>query len=62
MPGDLDGHGDVDLFDFTNFFMECSTGHGGGPVPSQCQGAEADNDGDVDLLDFGAFQIAFSAP
>lgn len=58
--GDINGDGDVDLWDFFGF-RSCAAG----AVPntsgneSQCQSADLNSDGAINLLDFGAFQAAF---
>ncbi len=57
--GDMDGDGDVDLFDFERF-LECVTGPNGGPVSPTCGDADTDNDDDVDFADFAILQTAFS--
>ena len=56
--GDLDGDGDVDLFDYASF-TGCITGPGGGPVDPGCEVGDFDCDEDVDLSDFYDFQRAF---
>ena len=52
--GDLDGDGDVDVFDFGAFAPNFGTISGA----SRCQG-DMDCDGDVDVFDFGAFAPTF---
>ncbi len=56
--GDVDGDGDVDLFDFGRWQV-CVTGPEGGPVPVACDPFDVDNDTDVDLADYGSFQQLF---
>ncbi len=59
-PGDFDGDGDADLFDFRSF-TSCVTGPGPhAAIPAECAGADFDQDGDVDLRDLAAFQRAFT--
>ncbi|MCK4660678.1 MAG: M4 family metallopeptidase [Phycisphaerae bacterium] len=67
-PGDLDGDGDVDLFDFAEF-CDCLTGPCESPPCEPplygapccaCTFADADSDGDVDLADFVWFQFLFT--
>jgi hypothetical protein len=57
-PPDMDGDGDVDLFD-VDAFLSCVTGPGGG-VESNCEPADTDRDDDVDFADFGVLQLAFT--
>ena len=56
-PGDFDGDGRVDLFDFVTF-AGC---FGGAVVPARagCSISDLDGDGDVDLVDFGTFANRF---
>ncbi len=56
-PGDWDGDGDVDLFDF-NAFTNC-TGDPNLPPPAGCETFDFDKDNDVDFVDYGGFQRAF---
>jgi hypothetical protein len=59
-PGDFDGDGDTDLFDFRSF-TSCVTGPGPhAAIPAACAGSDFDQDGDVDLRDLAAFQRAFA--
>jgi len=67
LSADLDGDGDVDLFDYVIFEMELT-----GPLPIAIENAEIqslgaalnpsdfDEDGDVDLSDFGILQCEFT--
>ena len=59
--GDFDGHGDVDLSDFTVFQL-CFGGSNNPPAPICPPGVDADldGDGDVDLADFIIFQQNFT--
>lgn len=57
--GDMDGDGDVDLFDY-EAFLACVTGPDQGPVEPGCERADIDQDGDADLSDWGEFQIKFT--
>lgn len=57
-PGDADGDGDVDLFDYAAF-SACVSGPGV-PAGTVCETFDLDSDGDVDLADFGAFQRVFT--
>jgi hypothetical protein len=52
--GDLDGDGDVDVFDFGAFAPNFGTTIGA----DRCHG-DMDCDGDVDVFDFGAFAPTF---
>lgn len=66
IPGDFDGDGDVDLFDFGSF-VACISGPNHGTPPPTCapgdfETADLDEDFDVDLHDLGDFQVAFSEP
>ncbi len=55
--GDIEGDGDVDLFDFAGF-DSCVTGPAGVSTLS-CRMFDADEDGDVDWADFRFFQLVF---
>lgn len=57
VPGDCDGDGDVDLFDYADF-TDCFSGPGGG-LGLGCDCFDFDGDGDNDLQDFAAFQLHF---
>lgn len=60
--GDLDGDETVSLSDY-DYFADCITGPGGGPVGPFCSCADFPSsppDGDVDLRDFAVFQQAFT--
>ncbi len=58
-PGDFDGDGHVDLYDY-EAFLGCFSGPGIGFVNSRCQVFDFDDDRDVDLIDWGGFQAAFT--
>jgi hypothetical protein len=58
LPGDYDGDGDVDLWDYDQF-QRCFGGPGG-EVPPECGVFDFDEDLDVDFNDFGGFQAAFT--
>lgn len=55
MVGDLDGDGDVDLDDYSDFHG-CITGPDTPQNDPECRYADFDCDGDVDLGDFAEFQ------
>lgn len=59
VPADLDGDGDVDAIDITNFFTYF-TGPGGGPPDDP--DADLDGDGDVDGVDLSLAFAAFTGP
>jgi len=61
LPGDCDGDGDVDLFDFFAF-RDCFTGHGGGPIDPECACSDLDGDLDVDFLDLLELWSCFTGP
>ncbi len=58
LPGDFDGDGDVDIFDFSAF-LDCVTGPGGG-VPPGCATFDFDADDDVDFVDNGQLLLVFT--
>ena len=57
-PGDTDGDGDSDLFDFA-VFQSC---FGQSPLSPVCHSLDHEPDGDIDLSDFAGFQTLFIAP
>ncbi len=57
IPGDSDGDGDVDLFDYAAY-PDCVSGPGVPSAPG-CEIFDFDADGDVDLPDFGGLLLAF---
>jgi len=57
-PGDTDGDGDADLFDFAAF-QNC---FGNSPVAGVCLPLDFNADSALDLLDFAALQSAFLPP
>ncbi|UCG33184.1 MAG: DUF362 domain-containing protein [Phycisphaerales bacterium] len=63
--GDLDGDGDVDLWDFATF-GPCYSGQGTIPPPAcneeSFSRSDLDDDGDVDLADFATFAMNFTGP
>jgi len=60
IPGDLNHDGNIDGSDI-NLFAACLTGHGGGPLPSDCVEANLDmQDEDVDQADFAILQRCLS--
>lgn len=64
VPGDLDGDGDVDLYDFGTF-AGCMAGPDVGAPPAGCEvvdfiRSDLEGDGDVDLADFGLFGEAYT--
>lgn len=56
VPGDHDGDGDVDRWDYAAFFVCAFPGESGG----DCDLFDFNADGAVDLLDFGDFQSFFT--
>ena len=59
VPGDCNGDGGVDLFDYATF-EACMSGPDGGLSEPACVCFDLDVDGDVDLQDACEFQRAFS--
>jgi hypothetical protein len=60
VPGDLDGDGDADLFDFETF-LGCENGPDMDyECDDPCRPADLDNDGDVDWDDHQLFQLVFT--
>ena len=57
-PGDCDGTGSADLFDY-DAFEACLSGPGGGAAEG-CACFDFNADADVDLYDFAQFQGAFT--
>lgn len=57
-PGDTDGDGDADLYDFAAY-QNC---FGVSPVAGSCLPFDFNADSAVDLLDFVAFQRVLTAP
>ncbi len=60
-PGDTDGDGDADLYDFS-LWVDCMTGPHSGPyeLPPMCQALDTDANGSIDLTDLAAFHSWFS--
>ncbi len=58
-PADMDGDGDLDIFDWREF-ATCMTGPGPATLPRGCGLADAESDNDVDLRDFLVLQASFS--
>lgn len=58
-PGDENGDGDLDLFDFAGF-LACVTGPGAGGLPPECEVFDFDEDDHVDLVDFRVLQFEFT--
>ncbi len=58
-PGDSNGDGGVDLFDYAEL-NTCTSGPGGEPVDPSCACFDFDEDQDIDLKDVAAFQRLFS--
>ena len=58
-PGDADGDGDVDLFDFETY-VDCVTGPDAGPVAEGCDVVDLDGDDDVDFVDLNEFQLRYT--
>ncbi len=61
--GDLDGDGDIDLDDYSEF-ADCLGGSGApiaapGPGEADCNNCDLDGDGDVDLADFAQLQLLY---
>jgi hypothetical protein len=56
IPGDIDGDGDVDKFDFGSFALAFGSEIG---EPRYNPEADLDHDGDVDKFDFGTFALNF---
>ncbi|GMU21250.1 MAG: hypothetical protein AMXMBFR13_13430 [Phycisphaerae bacterium] len=61
VQADLDGDGDVDRTDVTQF-INCRTGPVGDPPDTGCDNADLDGDDDVDQADFGVMQRCLSGP
>jgi hypothetical protein len=57
-PGDYDGDGQVDLYDFAHW-DDCMTGPDMGSYPAGCEVFDFNIDGDVDLADFAVFTRVF---
>ncbi len=60
LPGDFDGDGDVDLFDF-EAHLDCRTGPGNTGLSAECSALDFDGDNDVDLADLRNLQVAFGS-
>ncbi len=60
IPGDLNGDGDVDLYDLAEF-EACASGPGNPQPGSDCAPARMDEDEDVDQADFSLFQRCLGA-
>jgi hypothetical protein len=58
-PGDSNGDGGVDLFDYAEL-NTCASGPGGAPVDPSCACFDLDEDQDIDLKDVAEFQRLFS--
>ncbi len=56
IPGDINGDGDVDKYDFGDFALAYGSKEG---EPEYIPGADLDEDGDVDKYDFGSFAGKF---
>jgi len=59
-PGDTDGDGDADLFDFAalqNCFAERTAHRAVAQLPGLCQSLDRDSDQAITLPDFAAFQL-----
>ncbi|NOT01377.1 MAG: hypothetical protein HOP29_12195 [Phycisphaerales bacterium] len=59
LPGDFNGNGLLELFDW-GAFLACDTWPGGGIITPACAIMDFDGDLDVDAMDYGAFQLAFT--
>ena len=65
-PGDVDGDGDADLYDYA-VFADCMNGPGVSTPPGACtqqqfDKADLQGDADVDLQDFAYFQSVSPGP
>jgi hypothetical protein len=61
-PGDHDGDGDVDLYDYS-WFQACFSGDGYAyPTGMACAYFDFDEDGDVDRTDYAEFHALFGGP
>jgi hypothetical protein len=59
IPGDADGDGDVDLFDY-NTFENCVSGPQSSPASHACFQFDLDADRDVDFSDYALFMINYT--
>jgi hypothetical protein len=58
-PGDFNGDGDVDLYDFAEF-LDCVTGPGQPQPDHHCDTFDMDRDSDIDKADLAVFFLLFT--